>query len=210
MASPNGLTNVNNCVNNILFFHVSPSTWGFDLNLKHHSVWLSVVQIVLWQRRRSEKTQHSKLEANSPWCEFGFKAVNQHCKQKQMLEEGWLPDPRGRSVTAHSLVQELFLGLVSASTNFSTPTCCWSLGKHHTGTVQVPLCLARAGSEGGETHSPVPHSPVPHCPVPQAVPGCGELLQAIPGLGHEQKLLGQDEFCHTSYIQEQGLKEESI
>lgn len=73
---------------------------------------------------------------------------------------------------------------------------CQSLDKPHTGTVQVPLCLARAGSEGGE----------PHSPVPQAVPGCGELLQAVPGLGHRQKLLGHEEFCYTSYIQEQGFK----
>lgn len=50
MASPNGLTNVNNSVNNFLGFYVSPSTWGLDLNLRHHSAWLSVVQIVLWQR----------------------------------------------------------------------------------------------------------------------------------------------------------------
>lgn len=109
-----------------------------------------------------------------------------------MLEEGWLPDPQGRPATAHLLVQELFLGLVSASTNFSTPTCCRSLGKPHTGTVQVPLCLARAGSEGGE----------PHSPVPQAVPGCEELLQAVPGLGHKHQLLEHKEFCCTSYIQE--------
>lgn len=135
----------------------------------------------------SEKPQHSKREANSPWCEFGFKVVNQHCKQKQMLEEGWLPDRQGRAATAHSLVQELFLGLVSASTNFSTPTCCQSLGKPHTGMVQVPLCLARAGSEGGE----------PHSPVPQGFLAVGELLQAVPGLGHRQKLLGHKEFCST-------------
>lgn len=118
----------------------------------------------------SEKPQHSKREANSPWCEFGFKVVNQHCKQKQMLEEGWLPDRQGRAATAHSLVQELFLGLVSASTNFSTPTCCQSLGKPHTGMVQVPLCLARAGSEGGEPHSPVPQGFL-------AVESCSRLSQ---------------------------------
>lgn len=56
-------------------------------------------------------------------------------------------------------------------TNFSTPTCCQSLGKPHTGMVQVPLCSARAGSEGGEPQSPVP--------------GYGELLQAVPGLRHK-------------------------
>lgn len=102
--------------------------------------------------RKSEKTQHSKLEPNSLWCEFGFKAVTQHCKQKQMLEEGWLPDPQGRSATAHSLVQELFLGLLSASTNVSiaralaNPTqarcrflCAWQ-GQAVREESPIPLC----------------------------------------------------------------------
>lgn len=35
VASPHGLHNVNNSVNNFLFFHVSPSTWGLDQNLRH-------------------------------------------------------------------------------------------------------------------------------------------------------------------------------
>lgn len=42
----------------------------------------------------------------------------------------------------------------------------------------------------------------PHSPVPQAGPGCGELLQAVPGLGHKQQLLEHEEFCSPLYIQE--------
>lgn len=169
-------------LNNFLVFHKSPPTWGPDLRrLLRGWVWCKECS---GKGRSSEKTQHSKLEANSLWCEFGFKAVNQHCKQKQMLEDRWLPDPQGRSATAHSLVQELFLGLVSASTNFCTPTWCQSLGKPHTGTVQVPLGLARAGREGGEPHGPVPRL----CLPVRAAPAC-------PRLGHE-------EFCCMSHMQE--------
>lgn len=34
VASPNSLTNVLITVNNFLVFHVSPSTWGLDMNLR--------------------------------------------------------------------------------------------------------------------------------------------------------------------------------
>lgn len=53
-----------------------------------------------------------------------IKAVNQPCKQKQMLKGGWLPDPKGESatqLTRQCRTYSWFWFLSASTTSFSTP-----------------------------------------------------------------------------------------